>query len=220
VLRGARSELCPGGISADQVLFSGQGLGPARNLVTFTGGDLCCRPEYYAAAASAIRAASPKLHVLVETSGVALDRRALEVMREGGVEAFWLDIKAHDDAVHRQLTGFHNRHVLAAPALMRELGFTVEVLTLYIPGLVETDQIARIAEGVAEVDPAIPFTLLAFFPAYRLEGARAPSFEEMMGAGRAVLAAGVRELRLGNLGVFCDDEQQMAAASQLGQRAP
>jgi len=32
-----------------------KGFGPARNLVAFTGGDLTCRPEYYAKAASAIR---------------------------------------------------------------------------------------------------------------------------------------------------------------------
>ncbi len=216
VLRGRRSPLCPGAIRPEQVLLSGQGFGPARNLVAFTGGDLTCRPEYYAEAASAIRARAPGVHVLVETSGVALDRQGLEILREGGVEAFWLDIKAFDPEVHRELTGFDNRNVLAAPALMREMGFTFEVLSLLIPGLVEEDQLVRIAELVAAVDADIPFTLLAFFPAYKMSDDRAPTFEEMRKAGRALLKAGLRNVRLGNFGVFCQTDEETRQAMTFG----
>jgi pyruvate-formate lyase-activating enzyme len=211
-----RSDLCPEAIPPENVLLSPQGYGPARNLVAFTGGDLTCRPEYYAEAASTIRERVPSLHVLVETNGVALDRQGLEILKEGGVEAFWLDIKAFDSDVHRSLTGIDNRNVLAAPALMKELGFTFEVLSLFIPRAVETEQIVRIAELVASVDEETPFTLLAFFPRHELAGARAPTFDEMMTAGEAARDAGLKNLRLGNLGVFCRTERQAAAA--LGYR--
>ncbi len=186
--------------------------------MAFTGGDLTCRPEYYAAAASAIRARSPSIHVLVETNGVALDRQGLETLKAGGVEAFWLDMKAFDPATHRRLTGFENANVLAAPALMHELGFTFEVLSLLIPGVVDEDQLVRIAENVAAVDPDVPFTLLAFFPAYQMSHWQRPTFAEMMRAGEAILRAGLRNLRLGNLGVFCTSDAELSEAIALTAR--
>jgi len=216
VLRARRSPLCPGVLRRDQVLLSGQGFGPARNLVAFTGGDLTCRPEYYAEAANAIRRRAPGVHVLVETNGVALDRQGLEILRDGGVEAFWLDVKAFDPDLHRELTGFDNRHVLAAPALMHEMGFTFEVLSLFIPGMVEADQLVSIAELVAAVDAEIPFTLLAFFPTYKMSEWRAPTFEEMMNAGQSILKAGLRNVRLGNAGVFCQTPEETRQATALG----
>lgn len=215
VLQGGRSPLCPGAIEPEQVLASRQGLGPARNLVAFTGGEITCRPEYYAQAATAIRDGAPELHVLVETNGVALDEQALEVLKAGGVEAFWLDIKAFDPEVHRQLTGFDNSNSLAAPARMHEMGFCLEVLSLYVPGMVESDQLVKIAELVADVDPGIPFTLLAFFPSYEMTDTRAPTFQEMMQAGRDVLQAGLTNLRLGNLGVFCKTQEEMEQATSF-----
>ncbi len=215
-LHGTPAAHCPGAIRPDQVLLSAQGFGPARNLVAFTGGDLTCRPDYYAEAARAIRERAPSLHVLVETNGVALDREGLEILKEGGVEAFWLDIKAFDPEVHASLTGFHNRNVLAAPALMKEIGFTFEVLSLYIPGIVETDQLLRIGELVASVDEETPFTLLAFFPCHEMAGARAPTFDEMIEAGRRLAGLGLKNLRLGNLGVFCRDDREMGAALEVG----
>ena len=48
----------------------------------------------------------------------------------------------------------------------------------------------------------IPFTLLAFFPSYRMSEARAPTLDEMLGACRAVRKQGLRRIRLGNLGIF------------------
>jgi pyruvate-formate lyase-activating enzyme len=97
------------------------------------------------------------------------------------------------------------------------MGFTLEVLSLLIPGLVEKEQIVRIAELVSEVDSEIPFTLLAFFPTHEMDDARAPSFDEMMDAAEAVRAAGLGNLRLGNLGVFCKTKLQMEQAAAFGQ---
>jgi len=45
--------------------------------------------------------------------------------------------------------------------------------------------------------------LLAFFPEYRLNYARSPSFDEIVGAYRALRGSGLRSVRVGNTGVFC-----------------
>jgi len=62
---------------------------------------------------------------------------------------------------------------------------TVEVLSLYIPELVETDQIKAIAGHLARVNREIPFTILAFFPEYKMKNYRSPTLEEMVRAFEA-----------------------------------
>ena len=57
-------------------------------------------------------------------------------------------------------------------------GFVLEVLSLYIPGWVETDQIRKIALLLATVDKNIPFTILAFFPEYELRDV--PTLDQML----------------------------------------
>ena len=83
-----------------------------------------------------------------------------------------------------------------------ELGFVLEVLVLYIPGIVEVDQIAEIARLIAELDERVPFTFLAFFPEYKLLSARPPTLEEMLKAYFAVKEAGLERVKLGNCSIF------------------
>ncbi|HIE51936.1 MAG TPA: radical SAM protein [Armatimonadetes bacterium] len=206
VLYGKRGALCPGVLDSQQVVFSPQGFGPARNIVAFTGGDLACRAEFYAEATRKIKARSPNLWVLLETNGYGLTPTNLDLLAEAGLDAFWLDLKAYDEAVYRALCGTTNEWILRAPEEIVRRGMVVEVLTLYLPGWVETDQIARLARLVAQTDPNIPFTLLAFFPAYRLQEVRRPTVEEMLTAYEACVAAGLRHLKLGNCGVFTRTE--------------
>ena len=80
--------------------------------------------------------------------------------------------------------------------------FTLEVLSLYIPDLVESDELERIARDLSEIDPLIPFTILAFFPEHKMKDFRSPSTKEMVESYKKVKAAGLKRIRLGNMGVF------------------
>ena len=88
-------------------------------------------------------------------------------------------------------------------------GFTLEILTLYIPGIVETDEHFKLANLVAEVDSKIPMTLLAFFPCYKLQSPeyRAPTVQEMADSYTAMREEGIENLRIGNMGVFLKTEE-------------
>jgi hypothetical protein len=55
----------------------------------------------------------------------------------------------------------------------------------------------------------IPFTLLAFFPAYRLIDARPPTVSEMISTYHAVKETGLINIRIGNIGVFARSEQDL-----------
>lgn len=216
ILYGKPSKYCPRKLKPSQIVLSPQGFGPARNILAFTGGDLTCNPQYYALAAERIKEVTDeKLWVLVETNGYALTKKNLEILREGGVDSFWLDIKAYDEASYRKLCGTSNSTVLESLALMVDLDFTVEVLTLFIPGIVETDQHRQIARLIADVDSSIPTTLLAFFPSYKLKDNRSPTFSEMMTSYWVLREEGLNNLRLGNIGVFAKTEEQVEVVKSL-----
>ena len=89
---------------------------------------------------------------------------------------------------------------------MLERDFVLEVLSLYIPGVVETDDLENIARLLAGVDLHIPFTILAFFPEYKMKSHRPPNVRQMVDAYQKASAAGLKNIRLGNLGVFVKSE--------------
>jgi pyruvate-formate lyase-activating enzyme len=206
VLQRKRSSSCPGILGPESILFSPQGFGPSRNIVAFTGGDLTCCPEFYAECARLIKAHT-KLWVLIETNGYGLSAKHLDYLQQSGVDAFWLDIKAWDPETHKWLTGCSNKHILKLPKEILKRGFVLEVLSLFIPGLVKADELGRIAQGLNAVDPAVPFTILAFFPEHRMKSVRSPTAEEMVDAYQKAKSAGLKNIRLGNLGVFIRTEE-------------
>ncbi|MGD9382134.1 MAG: radical SAM protein, partial [Candidatus Thorarchaeota archaeon] len=204
VLYGTRPEGCPAKLRPDQVVLSPQGFGPARNIVAFTGGDLLCKSEFYIEAAQRIKEATDDLWVLLETNGYGLTPKNLEAFAEGGIDAYWLDIKAYSEDVYRKLCGTTNAHILSSVEEIVNHGFTLEVLTLYIPGIVETDEHVKIANLIAEIDSKIPMTLLAFFPCFKLQSPdyRAPTVQEMAESYNAMRKEGLENIRIGNKGIF------------------
>ena len=207
VMHGKRSSLCPRVIQKKEIVLSPQGWGPARNIVAFTGGDLTCCPEFYVECTRLIKAET-SLWVLIETNGYGLTPQNLDLLKEAGVDSFWLDIKAYDGTDHKWLTGCFNRNILKLPEEIVKRGFVLEVLSLYIPNLVETVQLKKIAQLLFDIDPEIPFTILAFFPEYQMKRYKSPKISEMIDAYLGVKAVGLRNVRLGNTGMFASSEQE------------
>lgn len=219
ILTGERSSYCPGNLEPHQVIPSPQGFGPARNIIAFTGGDLACQPEFYAEATREIKTLHRNLWVLFETNGYGLTPENLDIFRDAGIDSFWLDIKAYHDEVHKRLTGCHNDWILRLPEEIKRRDFILEVLSLYIPGWVEEDQIEHIARLIASVDPKIPFTILAFFPEYLLRDVLSPNLSQMLSAYEACIKAGLKQVRLGNIGVFIKSDRDFEVLTSLGSRA-
>ncbi len=220
VLNGKRSPLCPGVLEPSQVVLSPQGFGPARNIVAFTGGDIACRAEFYAEATRKIKERAPQLWVLLETNGYGLTPQNLDLLRDAGLDSFWLDIKAYDEQKYRWLCGTGNETVLKAPERILERGFVLEVLSLVIPEVVEADEIRKIARLLASLDPKIPFTILAFFPCHLLSAKRPPTLGEMLSAFFAAKEEGLENVKLGNAGVFLKTAHDWEIAlSQVGAKA-
>jgi len=206
VMQGKRSSLCPKAIQKKEIILSPQGWGPARNIVAFTGGDLTCCPDFYIESTRLIKTET-KLWVLIETNGYGLTSNNLDALKASGVDSFWLDLKSYDGTDHKWLTGCFNRHILKLPEEIIKRGFVLEILSLYIPNLVETRQLKKIAQLIFDVDPGIPFTILAFFPEHQMKRYKSPKISEMVEAYTEVKAAGLRNVRLGNTRIFASSEQ-------------
>ena len=208
---GKRPKFCPNKLRPEQILLSPQGFGPARNIIAFTGGDLACQPEWYCQIAEKIKGLNLDLWILFETNGYGLTPKNLDKFLESGIDSFWLDIKSYDKEIHKKLTGVENDWILKLPEEILKRGFTLEVLSLYIPGWVESDQIKKIAKILAEVDTEIPFTILAFFPQYKLRDVPAPNLNQMLEAYQAVKEVGLKNVRLGNIGIFVKTDEDYEA---------
>jgi pyruvate formate lyase activating enzyme len=118
--------------------------------------------------------------------------------------------------VHRRLTGVSNACILKLPGELKDQGFVFEVLSLYIPGRFEADQIGKIAEELAVVDTEIPFTILAFFPEYKMRDVPAPTLEQMIDAYNAAKDAGLRNIKLGNVHLFVHTREEYEMLGKIG----
>jgi pyruvate-formate lyase-activating enzyme len=94
------------------------------------------------------------------------------------------------------------QHILRLPEEILKRDFTLEVLSLYIPNLVESDELEKIARDLSAVESTIPFTILAFFPEHQMGDVRRPHTKEMVEAYTKVKSTGLQNIRLGNLAVF------------------
>ncbi|MFI5295663.1 MAG: AmmeMemoRadiSam system radical SAM enzyme [Thermodesulfovibrionales bacterium] len=79
-----------------------------------------------------------------------------------------IDLKG-SDKFYREICGARLGPVKDTIRLMKELGVWVEVTTLVIPDLNDSEKdLTDIAEFICSVDPAIPWHVSQFYPTYRL----------------------------------------------------
>ncbi|MFX1298399.1 MAG: radical SAM protein [Promethearchaeota archaeon] len=215
IREGIRHPLCPNKLSPEQITLGPQGFGPARNMAAFTGGDIACCAEFYAQVTEKIKESCKNMHVLLETNGYGLTPINLDLLADAGLDSYWLDIKAYDEECYKKLCGTTNKWILKLPAEIKDRGFELEILSLFIPGWVELDQLEKIFTLVAQVDVNIPFTILAFFPQYKLINDRPPTMLEMLQAYYLAKDMGLKRIRVGNLGVFLKSESDIKLFTSL-----
>jgi pyruvate formate lyase activating enzyme len=79
-----------------------------------------------------------------------------------------IDLKG-SDAFYRTICAARLQPVLDTIRLMKELGVWIEVTTLIIPDLNDSEKdLTDVAEFIASVDPAIPWHVSQFHPTYKL----------------------------------------------------
>jgi pyruvate formate lyase activating enzyme len=95
-----------------------------------------------------------------------------------------ISLKAYTEKLHEHHTGKSNRRVLKNLIQLNESGKKITVSSVFVPGYIEEDEIAKIAQFIAGVDEEIPYHILPYFKAGNNPWRR-PNHEEMENAAIA-----------------------------------
>jgi len=176
--------------------------------VCYFGGDPVPQVEHAIETSRIITERSDKVRICFETNG-SMNRRYLREIaglsyESGGCIKF--DLKAWNVRLNRALCGTDNRWTLnnfrwlsdySSKLGDRGTPFLV-ASTLLVPGYVEEEEIADLAGFIASLDENIPYSLLAFSPAFQMTDLPRTSKDEAEACLEAAKNAGLRRVRLGN----------------------
>ena len=73
-------------------------------------------------------------------------------------------LKAWDDDLHRTLTGREREAIFQNVAAAYGTGMDIKINIVFIPGLVDIDQVDAIAAWLAAIDRNIPFHIMGYIP--------------------------------------------------------
>jgi len=196
------------GISAEELADAAD---PSTFCACFFGGDPASQMPHALAAAQ--RLAAKGVTVCWETAGTShpklLDRAVGFSLASGGCIKF--DLKAYDEVLHVVLTGGSNRQTLDNFArAARRFGDRpdpplVVASTLLVPGYVDAEEVGRIARFIANLNPAIPYALLAFAPHFYMPDLPRTSTRHALEAERAARIAGLLDVRIANRHLLSED---------------
>ncbi len=115
------------------------------------------------------------------------------------LDAINIDLKSFSDAFYRELCGARLQPVLDTIRRMADSGVWLEVTTLLIPGLNDSEEeLQQTADFLVSVSPSIPWHVTGFYPAYKLTEYPATPPETLDRARRIGIAAGLKYVYMGN----------------------
>jgi pyruvate formate lyase activating enzyme len=182
---------------------------PRTACICYFGGDPTPQLPHALAASRLAFQQNPDriLRICWETNG-SMNRALLDEMIElsvasGGCLKF--DLKAHTEAVHVALCGLSNERTL------RNFRYTARFIaqrpdpplliasTLLVPGYIDEAEVGALARFIADIDPGIPYSLLAFAPQFGMSDLPHTSRSQAEACLAAAQEAGLSRVRIGNV---------------------
>lgn len=120
------------------------------------------------------------------------------------LDAVNVDLKFFKEESYRRISRARLAPVLDAIRLYHELGVWVEVTTLVIPELNDSDgELTEIAAFIHSVDPAIPWHVTQFYPAYRMLDRPPTPVGTVQRAREIGQEVGLRYVYEGDVNTYC-----------------
>ena len=147
-----------------------------------------------------------------ETNG-AMNPKLLKKMaglslKSGGCIKF--DLKTFDESLNIALCGVSNKRTLENFQFLSKYipkrpdpPFLI-ASTLLIPGYVDLEEVKKIAEFIAKLNPEIPYSLLAFYPCFYMSDLPTTSRKHAQEAKKTAEEAGLKKVKIGNLHLLSD----------------
>lgn len=166
----------------DRIFYEDSGGG-----VTISGGEPLSQPRFLLALVTALQAAG--IHVTLDTTGFGCTEHLLAVAQHSNLVLY--DLKAFDEARHKELTGVSNRSILENLKALNEIHRNVWIRIPVVPGF--NDDVAELDKIAAFVRELRSVTLVNLLPFHRsglhkyerlgwghsLDGVETPSAELM-----------------------------------------
>jgi pyruvate formate lyase activating enzyme len=147
------------------------------------------------------------LRICWETNGSMseklLDKVADISLRSGGCVKF--DLKAWSEEIHMALCGvsnhrtFSNFRHLAGRVSQRPDPPLLFASTLLVPGYIDEDEVGKIAQFIAALNPDIPYSLLGYHPQFYMQDLPRTSYRHAERCLRAAQTAGLKRVKIGNI---------------------
>lgn len=192
--------------AAELAKMANKGVGCA----CYFGGDPASQMPFVIASAKLMRETAEEenriLRLCLETN-LSMGRESLEQFAElsfesgGGIKA---DLKCWSSEMLYALSGVEHRTAygnfkrLARRHRERPEVPLARASTLLVPGYVDEEEIRNIASFIADLDPTIPYSLLAFHPLYFMEDMPHTKREDAERYLRICREEGLQNLRIGN----------------------
>ncbi|MBI4440391.1 AmmeMemoRadiSam system radical SAM enzyme [Candidatus Woesearchaeota archaeon] len=116
------------------------------------------------------------------------------------LDAINIDLKSFNEKFYLKVCKAQLKHVLSTIKLAHKLGIWVEVTTLLIPDMNDSDGDTRqIADFIASVSSTIPWHVTAFHPDYKMEDTHATTKKSLLRAYKTGKKAGLKYVYTGNI---------------------
>jgi pyruvate formate lyase activating enzyme len=127
------------------------------------------------------------------------NRRVLDYIRPH-LDGYKIDLKTMNDKHYRKVMGGVLQDVLDTIKMTHDAGLWVEVVTLIVPGLNDSnDELWDAARYIHSVSPDIPWHVTAFHPDYKMQDPPRTTIETLIRAAEIGVEAGLNYVYAGNL---------------------
>lgn len=177
--------------------------------ICYFGGDPTCQlPHSILSSRLALKNKRNKiLRICWETNGSMnpnfLEQMARLSLETGGCIKF--DLKSSSEELNIALCGVTNKQTqenftrLSQFTKLRETPPFLVASTLLVPGYIDKYEIERIAQFIANLNPEIPYSLLAFYPCFYMQDLPTTSKNHAYGCLEVAKEAGLKNVRIGNI---------------------
>jgi pyruvate formate lyase activating enzyme len=130
-------------------------------------------------------------------------------LASGGCIKF--DLKAWHDSIHHALCGVTNSKTLENFRILSKWTNNrpdpplLIASTLLVPGYVDESEVSAIARFIADLNPRIPYSLLAFYPQFYLDDLPTTSRSHANRCRSVAEKAGLKNVHVGNVHLLAND---------------
>nr|AAU83538.1 coenzyme PQQ synthesis protein [uncultured archaeon GZfos30H9]QNO56255.1 GTP 3',8-cyclase [Methanosarcinales archaeon ANME-1 ERB7] len=166
---------------AEQACLKHYGTLPTKAMIT--GGEPTLDKEFLLTLVKGLEEKGFK-EIILMSNGYEIGREGNDnyaaELKDAGLTEAHIDIKAFSDEIHIWYTGKSNKPVLNAVRMLNDTGMELLIQTVYMPGIVDVEEIEQIAIFLSDVNSNIKFRINPFAPSFAFERVtERPTIEDM-----------------------------------------